>query len=112
MHVLQSRFLRQGEVWFDQEPDQTRVDWIHYRQRPNPVPGAKWNYFYTLVVDLESSPEALLDGCNKSTKYRIRRARDGDKFICESAHPITREALDSFAQMYEPFATHKGLPSL
>jgi hypothetical protein len=112
MHVFQSRFLRRGEVWFDQEPDHTSVDWIYYRQRPDRVPGAKWNYFHTLLVNLEESPEALLKSFNQSTRHKIKRAREVDRFVCESPSPIAPGMLDSFAQVYEPFAAQKGLGSL
>jgi hypothetical protein len=112
MHVFQSRFLRRGEVWFDQKPDRTAVDWIYYRQCPGRVPGAKWNYFHTLLVDLGNSSEELLKSFNQSTRHKIKRARDVDRFVCESPNPITPDLLDRFAKLYEPFAAHKGLGPL
>jgi hypothetical protein len=31
MLVYKSRFLTRGEVWYDEEPDGVRVDWIYHR---------------------------------------------------------------------------------
>jgi len=112
MHIFKSRFLRRGEVWFDQEPDQSLVDWIYYRQRPSRVPGSKWNYFHTILIDLINPAEALFQSCNKSTRYKIRRGRDVDKFLCENLTPITEDKLNRFAEIYKPFAAQRGLGSL
>jgi hypothetical protein len=88
------------------------VDWIYYRQRPDRVPGGKWNYFFTLLIDLSKSSEALLEGCKKPMRYNIKRARDADKFTCECPNPVTEDMLRSFGNLYEVFAEHKGLGSL
>src|SRR4051812_38776136 len=107
MHVFKSRFLRRGEVWFDQEADRSSVDWIYYRQLPHPVAGAKWTHFYTLLVNLKDSPEALMKACQKSAKYSITRARDLDGFRCECPNPVTPSMLHNFAEEYKDFAARK-----
>jgi len=112
MHIFQSRFLRRGEVWFDEKPDQAPVDWIYYRQCPSPVSGAGCKYFYTLLVELEDSPDALLKSFNKSIRYNINRASARDKFVCENTSHITDDMLTSFGEVYKPFATQKGLGAL
>jgi len=112
MHIFESRFLRRGEVWFDQKPDPTTVDWICFRQCPNRLPGGKWKPFYTLLVNLENSPEALLESFNKSVRSKIRRARDGDKVVCERVMPVTKDILNTFAHVYKMFTAVKGLGSL
>ncbi|HOX57026.1 MAG TPA: hypothetical protein P5205_00425 [Candidatus Paceibacterota bacterium] len=112
MHIYKSRFLVRGEVWFEHEPDSTPVDWIFYHQRSRPVPGARWKYFYTIVLDLGLSPEVLRRGLNNSTAYHIRRARDRDRIVCERANPVSREMLDAFEAAYHRFAGIKGLPPL
>ena len=61
MITYRSRFLTRIEVWFDDEPGDTRsADWILYNQRPSPVPGASCRYFYTYLIDLTQSREQLL----------------------------------------------------
>ncbi len=112
MHIYKSRFLVRGEVWFDHEPDQTPVDWIFYHQRRQPVPGARWKYFHTMVLDLSRSPEALLAGLNNTTAYHVRRARERDKVTCDCPSSVSRELLDQFEEAYKAFATTKGLPPL
>jgi hypothetical protein len=112
MHIYKSRFLLRGEVWYDHEPNQTPVDWIFYRQRSRPVPGAAWKYFYSLLLDLTRDREALLQQVSKSTAYKIRRARDKDHIVCECLHAASSEVLDCFEEAYNRFASTKGLPSL
>jgi hypothetical protein len=112
MHIYKSRFLVRGEVWFNHQPDRTPVDWIVYRQRSNPVRGARWQYFYTILVDLGQSPETLQQQMHSSTAYKVRRARDKDKVVCRSLTPVSRQALDGFEESYRRFAAVKGLSAL
>jgi len=112
MHIYKSRFLVRGEVWYDQVPDQTPVDWILYRQRSRPLPGARWTSVYTILLDLAQGPAMLLQQMHDSTAYKIRRARDKDMVNCESLHPVSRETLDGFEETYNRFAATKGLASL
>ena len=112
MHIYKSRFLVRGEVWYDHEPDQTPVDWILYRQRSRPVPRARCKNFYTIVLDLRESSEALLGAMSKSALYKIRRAGARDRVQCECQGRAGLEELDSFAQTYAVFAAIKGLEPL
>jgi len=113
MIVYRSRFLTRAEVWFDDEPGDTRSsDWIRYNQRPDPVPGADCKYFYTCVIDLTQSREQLLARFDKDTAYKIRRARDRDKIICECCDPSDPAVISRFEEMYNPFAALKGLRPL
>jgi hypothetical protein len=111
MITYKSRFLRRAEVWFDNEPGETarHVDWILYNLRSQPVPGAQSRVFYTLIVDLSQSEEQLRAQLSEDTAYKIRRARDRDKIVCECCDPRDPKVLDGFAQMYEAFAAIKGL---
>lgn len=113
MYICKSRFLTRGEVWFDHEPGDTRsVDWILYQQRSRPVPGAKWRYFYTYIVDLSQSVEQLLGNLNADTAYKVRRARERDKIICETCYASDPAVLNCFEDMYNRFAATKGLRPL
>ena len=112
MYICRSRFLRRGEVWYDGEPDDSAVDWVVYHQRPRPVPRARWRYFYTLLIDLNQSPEQLLGQMSSSTAYKIRRARDRDGICCQSCDTSKPGVLDEFEQVYNRFAGQKGLPLL
>jgi hypothetical protein len=112
MHIYRSRFLLRGEVWYDGEPDNSAVDWVVYHQRPSPVPRARWRYFYTLLVDLCQNTEELLGQMSSSTAYKIRRARDRDAICCQSCDTGKPGVIDEFEQVYNRFASHKGLSML
>jgi hypothetical protein len=113
MYIYKSRYLTRGELWYDNEPGDTRsVDWIHYQQRSSPFPGARWKYFYNYVVDLTQSVEQLLKRLNEDTAYKIRRARDRDKIVCEVCDSRDPAVLDRFEVMYNQFAAAKGLSPL
>ncbi|HKS38687.1 MAG TPA: hypothetical protein VJW76_15950 [Verrucomicrobiae bacterium] len=113
MYTWKSRYLTRGEVWYDDEPGDTRsVDWIHYRQRSSPFPGARWKYFDNYFVDLTQGTEQLSEQLNKDTAYKIRRARDRDQIVCEGCDPRDPEVLDKFEEVYNPFAATKGLSRL
>src|SRR5512138_3740046 len=112
MQIYRSRFLTRGEVWYDDEPTQAAVDWIFYRQRSRPVPGSRWKSFYTYLLELNQSPQALWDQLSKSGAYKVKRARDKDKVICEALPPLTPALLDSFEGVYNRYAASKYLPPL
>jgi len=113
MITYKSRFLTRSEIWFEDEPGDTRsVDWILYNQRPNPVPGARCRYFYTYAIDLTLSCEELLARFNEDTAYKIRRARDRDKITCEYCDTSDPAVIDRFEAIYNPFAALKGLRPL
>jgi hypothetical protein len=112
MHVFKSRFLTRGEVWFDMEPDGSRVDWIYYHQRPAPVRGASWKYFHTILIDLRQDLDVLTRKLHKSTAYKIRRAREKDRVTCEATSKVDPELFRAFADLYRKFAADKGLAAL
>ncbi len=113
MYTCKSRYLIRGEVWYDDAPGDTRsLDWIVYYQRSRPVPGATWEYFYTYVIDLSESVERLQAQLNQDTAYKIRRARERDKIVCEQRDARDPAVLAQFEELYNQFALTKGLASL
>ncbi len=113
MITYRSRFLVRGEVWFDNEADNTRgLDWLLYHQRSQPVPGAKTTPFHTYIIDLKQSREQLLANLNKDTAYKIRRARERDHILCEGCDASDKETINQFELMYNTFAQVKGLAPL
>jgi hypothetical protein len=111
MITYKSRFLTRAEVWFDNEPTETArsADWILYNLRSQPVPGAQSRSFYTLLIDLTQTEDQLRAQLNEDTAYKIRRARDRDKIICECCDSRDSAVMSGFEQMYNAFATIKGL---
>ncbi len=114
MITYRSRFLTRGEVWFDNEPDGTvrALDWLLYHQCARPLPGAQSRPFYSFVIDLTQSREELESRLQKDTAYKIRRARERDKIVCEGCDPSDPAVMAQFEQMYNSFATFKGLAPL
>jgi hypothetical protein len=114
MITYKSRFLTRAEVWFDHEPPESarRADWILYHLRSQPVPGAQSRSFYTLLVDLDQTQQQLRARLNEDTAYKIRRARDRDKIICECCDVRDPAVLSRFEQVYKAFAALKKLPTL
>jgi hypothetical protein len=100
MFVYRSRFLRRGEVWFDHEPNQAAVDWILYRNRSQPVPGARWRYFYNRLIDISRDPEELLAEMDPKTVGKINAAQTQDKAQCETCDPTDKAVLQQVEQMW------------
>jgi hypothetical protein len=100
MFTYQSRFLRRGEVWFDNQPTDKRVDWIFYRNRSSPVPGAKSRNFYNRLIDLSKTPEALLADMDPKTVTKIQKAADQDKLTCEWRLITEASQLDEIELMW------------
>lgn len=113
MITYKSRFLARAEVWFDDEPRKNAgVDWILYHQRPRPVEGARSRSFYTRLIDLNESEPELTAALSEETAYKIRRARDRDKVICEWHDARDPAVISRFEEVYTLFAAKKGLTAL
>jgi hypothetical protein len=114
MIIYRSRFLTRAEVWFDNEPTETArpVDWILYNLRSSPLPGAQSRIFNNLLVDLSQSQEQLRSQLSEDTAYKIRRARDRDKIICECCDARDPAVMNDFEKMYNAFAAIKRLVPL
>jgi hypothetical protein len=108
MITYTSRWMTRGEVWFDHEPGSGNLDFILYNQRTKPLPHTRSREFYTLVLDLRASPQELLAQMDKTTVYKIKRARERDKIICESCDTSDPSVLRAFADYYDPFAKQRG----
>src|SRR5262249_38758472 len=109
MIVYQSRFLTRGEVWFDNSPGAEPVDWIVYHQRPEPIPKANWRPFYTRIIDLMQSPDALLSQMDGFTAADIRKAEKKDHTICQQLNSADPKVMDRFCAFYDRFAAHKNI---
>src|SRR5260221_7369339 len=113
MVTYRSRFLPGAEVWYDNETDHPpSVDWILYFRRSHPIHGATTNLIYTYAIDLTQSHDQLLVNLNKDTAYKIRRARERDHILCKCCDPRDETVINQFEQMYNAFASVKGLVPL
>jgi hypothetical protein len=110
MFVYRSRFLTRGEVWFDAEPDATRVDWIYHRQRSHPLGHSQCNEFYTRLVNLQKTPPELLAEMDEKTARRILDARDKDRLRCEHCDSSDKQLMDEIEVMWNRFAVAQKTP--
>lgn len=113
MIAYSSRFLVRSEVWFDEEPADVRSsDVVLFHLRSRPAAGTKWRYFYNYCIDLTESTERLTANLNRDTAYKIRRARDRDGIVCACCDERDPATLDQFEEMYNAFASMKGMTPL
>ena len=110
MIVYESRFLTRGEVWFDNSPTSVPVDWILYHQRPEPIPRGSWRPFYTRLIDLSQTPDALFEQMDGFTGADIRKAQKKDQTVGQLLEPLSRDVLERFYEFYDQFAARKNLP--
>ncbi len=104
MFVYRSRFLTRGEVWFDQEPDQTRVDWVYHRQRSSPLPRYRWKPFYTPLIDLQKSPAEIMADMDDRTRRKIADAQEKDRLRHERWDAKDPKVWNAVEQMWNEFA--------
>lgn len=109
MIINNGRYLRRGEVWFDEQPNQ-QPDIIVYKQAKNPILGATCSDFYTLLIDLKNDSESIFSGFKKGTKYEIKRAETKDS-LSYSYFSIdkSKSVIDRFSDHYDQFAATKNL---
>jgi len=110
MFVYKSRFLTRGEVWFDDEPDDTRVDWIYHRERSRPLANCRWREIYTRLVDLRKTPDELFAGLEKNTARKIIDAQEKDRLQWERCNVTDANTLSEVERMWNEFATASKTP--
>lgn len=112
MFIYRSRFLTRGEVWFDEEPDRTPVDWIYHRQRSTPTPRGSWKYFYTVLVNLDKSADQVLESMDDKTAHKIVEARDADRLRWERCDGRDPQVMDEVERLWNEFALAQKTPLL
>lgn len=112
MFIYKSRFLTRGEVWFDEEPDGTPVDWIYHRQCSSPVSGTRWKPTHTLLIDLTKSPAQLLSEMDEKTVRKITEAQETDQLRWARYDARDPKVMDQVERMWNTFATANKTPLL
>lgn len=111
MIVTKGKWLKTGEVWFDQTPTSEVVDVMTFEQRAEPLQGAACTPFHTRVIDLSPDSEIVLSGFSKSNRYKIRRGgREGLEL--EHWFPPEFPVVEQFCDFYDDFAALKGQSSI
>ena len=112
MFVHNSRFFTRGEVWFGEEADKSRVDWILYRQRPSPLTRCRWRKFHTVLIDLRATPTELLARMDERTAHKISQARQNDRLECRICGLTNSNSLDQVEEMWNQHAAVHGTACL
>jgi hypothetical protein len=113
MVMYRKHGLRMAELWLDApivKPAGCDLLVLHqYSRLPERAVG--WP-FSTLTINLHAPEEQLLEGLNRDTKYKVRRAATKD--LVECIHePVATEAIcRAFHAFYDEFAVAKGLHRL
>lgn len=110
MFVYRSGFLKRGEVWYDDAPNDVPVDWVYYRQRSLPLSDCKSKDFYTVLVNLQRTPEEMRAHMDAKTVRRISEAEEKDKLRCEPCDSRNDQLLDEVEQMWNAFALAQNTP--
>jgi hypothetical protein len=112
MFVYRGRFLTRGEVWFDDQPDGSQVDWIYHCQRSSPLANYRWKAFYTVLVDLRKSPADLFAAMDDKTARKITEAQEKDKLRCEHCDASDARIIAETEAMWNKFAAAQNTPRL
>jgi hypothetical protein len=112
MFIYKSRFLTRGEVWYDEEPDGARVDWVYHRQRSCPLANCRSKHFYTVLIDLRRTPQEMMAEMDEKTARRITEAQEQDKLRCEPCDSKDIKLIDEIEEMWNRFAVEQNTPLL
>jgi hypothetical protein len=112
MFVYKSRFLTRGEVWYDEEPDGTRVDWLYHRQRSFPLAKYRCKEFHTVLIGLRKTPTELFAALDEKTAHRISEAQEKDRLRCERCDAKDTQLMDVVEGMWNQFAGAQNTPLL
>lgn len=101
--------LRVRDVFFADSMDNLDIrgtDLVYCVQCSKPGPGC--TEFYTSIVDLQQTPEALHNGISKNFRYDIRRA-EKDALRFDFIGAPTSAQINSFTAYFDTFALAKGI---
>jgi hypothetical protein len=105
--------LRMAELWLDAPIERPPgCDLLMLRQYSQLPPHAVGWPFTTLTISLQGSEEQLLEGLNRDTKYKVRRAASKDQVECLYETEGSAALCAEFLAFYNDFAQAKGLPGL
>jgi hypothetical protein len=105
--------LAMAEQWLDDAPGRPDgCDVLLLYQYADHVQSPFSEPFDSLVIDLRLEESALLEGLNRDTKYKFRRAQTKDAVICVQESASGHDQVERFLSFYDEFAVGKGLQSL
>ncbi len=108
--AFRRRGITIGEAYFDPAPadGDERVDLMRVVGAFSP-PGEGARELHTLVLDLSTDEDALLEEMSKDTRYKIRRAMQKDPLTVDAATGPSAAEVDEFAEFYDRFAAAQSV---
>lgn len=101
--------LRMAEQWLDDPPTRPAgCDVLLLHQYTQAPAGAVSSPFVTLTIDLRQDVDELLQGLNRDTKYKVRRAEGKDQVVCVQEASADDALCGRFTSFYNEFALSKG----
>lgn len=105
--------LQMAELWLDAPLVRpARCDVLVLQQYSRLPAGALGKPFSTLTINLLLPEAQLLEGLNRDTKYKVRRAAGKDLVECIHEAGAGDDVCRAFHAFYEAFAVAKGLDRL
>ena len=105
---IEGRGAVYGEFWFDEEPPRdASIDIAIYRQRDNPITGARNERFISLTTALDVPESAILAAFGRDCRYKIRRADSRDGLSLEFLRE-PGERLDAYRAFYDSCVSKEG----
>lgn len=102
--------LRMAEQWLDEPVARPQACDVLLLQQYTRVPQHAFSSpFVSLTLDLTQSEDALLQGLNRDTKYKVRRAQGKDAVECIHEIVASKDLCRQFQDFYDEFAAAKGV---
>lgn len=102
--------LKIAEYWLDQPVSHpTECDLMLLNQYSRSPQGAFSSSFSTLTLDLTREEASLLEGLNRDTKYKVRRAETKDLIECVMEPTADDDMASLFTDFFNEFANGKGV---
>jgi len=102
--------LRMAEQWLDEPVVRAHdCDVLLLQQYTHAPKGGFESPFQSLALDLSRSEEDLLQGLNRDTKYKVRRAESKDQVACIQETMADEAMCLQFKAFYDEFAASKGI---
>jgi hypothetical protein len=112
MISYQKKFIRIVECWNGETPVTTGADLVRHFQQTEPLNGMLSREFYTLLVDLNQTPEAIFEKMKRGTRYEIRRAQAADNLSHRYWHGPDQEIFAEFCNYANEFLVERQQPFL
>src|SRR6185436_11958641 len=103
MISYQKKFIRIVECWNGETPVATGADLVRHFQQTEPLSGMLSREFYTVLIDLKQTPEAIFEKMKRGTRYEIRRALATDNLSHRYWNDADQQIFAEFCEYADEF---------